>query len=176
MEGSENWGTVLSKLLIAFFLVLAAVSAAWAGINGWELLEEKEAVRADEKRVKEIRNIAPTVRELAKQGITQEKLTEEMRTGNWTAFFDDRAKAAGMNRSQYKLPRRETSRRTNYNEHFFRIGINHKSGVSRRTVARLLWSIESRRKYLKTRDLLLKRLTDDDEWGGEVIIAYREKR
>ncbi|MHC4599332.1 MAG: hypothetical protein ACYS47_10040 [Planctomycetota bacterium] len=176
MEGSENWGTVLSKLLIALFLVLAAVSAAWAGINGWKYMEEIEAVRADEARVKEIRKIAPTVRELAKQGITHDKLAEEMRTGNWTAFFDDTANAAGMNRSQYKLPRRETLRRPNYNEHFFRIGINHKSGVSRRSIARLLWTVESRRKYLKTRDLLLKRLTDEDEWGGDVIIAYREKR
>ncbi|MHC4779006.1 MAG: hypothetical protein ACYTFG_10565 [Planctomycetota bacterium] len=176
MEGSENFSTVLTKLLIALFLVLATVAAAWTGINAWKFTQEKEAVKKDVKRLKEIREIAPTVQELARQGYTQEKLQEEMRKGNWTSFFADRASAAGMNRTQYKLPRRETSTRPGYHEHFFRVGINHKSGVSRRAAARFLHSVERSRTYLKTRNVTLKRLSDSEDWGGEVIIAYREKR
>lgn len=175
MSASESFGTVVSKLLITVFLVLAAVAAAWTGIKTYDLVTVRKAVEEDEKRLKEIEKIAPVVQELAEQGYDADRLREERRTGNWTTFFASTAQAAGLARNQYKLPARKTARGKGFLEHSFEIRINPKTGVTRQTVARFLWSVESRRTYLKTRAVELTRVGDGDDWGGTVTITYREK-
>jgi len=175
MNVSEGWGTVASKMVIATFLVLGAVAAAWTGINAWRFNQEKKAVKKDAENLKEIEKIAPTVQELESLGYTEERLREERRTGNWTSFFASTAGSAGFTRTQYKLPIKKTTRGRGFLEHAFEVRLNPKTGVTRLMVSRLLWLVESRRTYLKTRELDLKRVGESEDWAGTLTIAYREK-
>ncbi|MHC5036524.1 MAG: hypothetical protein ACYTHM_04355 [Planctomycetota bacterium] len=176
MTASEGWGTTLSKFVIFVFLVMAAVAATNTGIQGWKLVRERKALQEDERRFKTIRQLGPTVQSLWEAGYTAEKRREERQTGNWTSFFASTLKAAGLEGKQYKLPAGREVPGRGYTEHSFEIGIRPNSGVTRQMVARFLWSVESQRTYLRTRAFNLKRGGDEEDWGGSITIAYREKR
>jgi hypothetical protein len=165
------------RLAVTALAVMAAAAAAWAGHTAWRFAQERRAVREDEKVLREIVELVPRVKGLAEAGYTEERLREERQTGQWNTFFSNAAASSGFSGNQYRLPTLNTTPFTAYNEHKFEIRINPKTGVSRKMIVQLLWTIESRRTYLKTLAVDLDRASPDaDDWGGAVTLAYREKR
>jgi hypothetical protein len=175
MSEAGGFSSMASKLAFTMLAMLAAVAAAWTGISGVRYAKERKAVLEDEKVVREIAEFVPKVKGLAEAGYTEERLREERQTGQWTTFFASAAGASDFAGNQYRLPAMKTLKGSGYNEHSFEIAINPKTGVTRKMIVQFLWTIESRRTYLKTRSIGLKRNGDADDWGGTVTVAYREK-
>ena len=176
MSDSGGARSLAARLAVTAFSVAAAVAAAWAGMNGLNYARERKAVKEDEKILREITELVPTVKGLAESGFSEERMRKERETGQWTTFFASAASSAGLASNQYGLPAMKTFPDRGFDEHRFEIRINPKTGVTRKALVQLLWTIESRRTYLKTRSFDLRRSGDEDDWGGNVTVAYREKK
>jgi hypothetical protein len=177
MNEAGGFRALAAKLAFTALSVMALVAAAWAGLNAWRFQQERQAVREDEKVLREIGELVPKVKGLAEAGYTEDRLREERQTGQWVTFFANAAASSGFSTNQYRLPTQNTNQFPGFLEHKFEIRLNPKTGVSRKMIVQLLWTIESRRTYLKALALDLERASaDSDDWGGSVTLAYREKR